>query len=881
MKYYQQAISDISKSLKTDIKRGLSEKQIEINRNKYGSNKIEKKDESTWFKLLLKQFDSVLVYVLIFALVLSTAAGEYLDSIVIALVIIVNSLLGFLQEKKASNTIAQLKKLTARKSKVIRNGKLVEIDSAELVVGDLIVLEEGAVVGADARIIETYNLFSDESSLTGESLPSQKNSKQIESEVEIGNQSNMVFSSSQITRGKGLAIVTAIGEKTQIGKIVSLVSEIKREKTSLEKKIDVLATFITKTIALLIFIIFIINVIIDPSLLQPLFNLDWAGLIVSMKTLFLTLIALAVASIPSGLPAVLTITLAIGIKRMAKENALISNLPSVETLGETNIICTDKTGTLTLNQMTVTNIYTNNEDIEISGQGMETIGKFSIKGKEISNLNSISKILEIGYYCNGSEISNKQIIGDPTEKALLISALKSNLEFKDKTVVSEIPFDSNRKMMSVAFKSRGQIETLSKGAPEIIIEKCSQILIEGKVRKITEKDIKKIKEKVVNYSNHALRVLGFAYGVSDSIDERNLIFVGLQAMIDPARKEVIEAVKTNKAAGIRTIMITGDHIITASAIAKKIGLRSNAMHGIDFAKLNKRERLKALKKIDVFARVEPEHKLLIVESLKSKDNVVAMTGDGVNDAPALKKADIGIAMAITGTEVAKESSDMILLDDNYATITSAVREGRTIYSNLKKFIHWLLAANLGEVLTILFALLVNIKVPFNAIQILWLNLVTDSIPALAIGLDSGSKNIMKQKPVGKHDKLIDKKMAYSILGVSCVLSIGTLAVYSMYLQNYILASTMALTTMISMQFWQIFHIRKIYDRAILSNKYLTGAIIISSLLQIILIYTSIGKYFDLTAIGVNDWLIVIVAGFIGLLISEYVVFKLINRFIKE
>ena len=876
MDYYSEDISKIYNEFKSS-ENGLNSNQINSKIQKFGPNKLIKKRDFKTLKLLFSQFKSPLVILLIFAGAISYYLKELIDAYVIFLVVILNALLGFFQEYRAEKAIESLKKLSSTKAKVIRNSTEKEIDASELVPGDLIVIEEGDRIPADARIIRCSNLSVDESALTGESSPVDKTSDiLIGKNISIADQKNMIFMNTTAARGRCIAVVVSTGMNTEIGKIAKSIQEQDSPETPLQKKLDVVAKNLGIAAIGISVAVFFVGLFKGETLIE----------------MFTTSVSLAVAAVPEGLPAVVTITLAIGLTKLVKVKSIVRRLPVVETLGSANIICSDKTGTLTKNEMTVKKIYTNHTLIEVSGTGYNPEGKFSIKGDTLSK---IKKNLELtlisGMLCNTARLVKSKtwkIFGDPTEGALIVSARKYGLEkvkLKNYSFVDEIPFDSSRKMMSSIYKKDKNKIAYIKGAPEILLKKCNFIYLNGSVKPITKKDRLLINKQINQLSEDALRVLAHGYKyvgnkkLTSNYVEKDIVFLGLQAMIDPARPEVRPALIKCKEAGIRTIMITGDHENTAKAIAKEIGFENyqQTITGKELDKLNESELKSKLKDCNVFARVSPEHKLRIVRALHKKGNVVAMTGDGVNDAPALKAADIGIAMGIKGTDVAKDSSDMILMNDNFSSIIDAVEEGRGIFDNIKNFIRYLISSNIGEIFAIFAALLIGLPLPLIAVQILWMNLLTDGLPALALGMDPPDKDIMKRKPMKSNVGAISKSTWHFSIFVGIIMMIGTLTLFVSYLdQGLDYARSIAFSTIVFYQLFNIFNSRT--DKSIFhqkelffNNKYLILAIFASAALQYIVISLPFfQKYFSTVSLAGIDWIIVVLMGSSVLIITEIV-----------
>ncbi len=866
--YYSLNIEEVLKSLKSSEK-GLTEEGAKEKLEKYGLNEIQKRKRITPIQIFVRQFTSFIVIILLAAIVISLLIGERVDAVVISIIVVLNGIFGFVQEYKAEKAIEALRKLTALKAKVIRDGKEMEIDSKELVPGDIILLETGSKVPADARLIRVSALQVDESSLTGESVPSKKVTESLKEGTPVTDQENMVFMGTIVTKGRGKAVIITTGMNTQIGKIAEMVQEVKEKLTPLQEKLKQFGRWlgvVTIGICAVVFGVGVLREYLATGLIETIY----------VSEMFLAAVALAVAAIPEGLPAIVTISLALGVRRMVKRNALIRQLPAVETLGCTDVICSDKTGTLTKNEMTVRQIYVNNSLINLTGEGYKPDGQF-IPADSMTALDNknIELLLRIGTLCNDSILSRNErweIFGDPTEGALLVSAekagLKKNELEKHFPRIDEIPFDSERKCMTTIHKINRENVAYIKGAPDVILNKCEYIYINGQVDRLTEKDKKTILKMNQDMANKALRVLGFAYkplagkyNPKPEEIEKDLIFVGLQAMIDPPREHVKEAIEKCKTAGIKTVLITGDHKLTAIAVAKELGLfkeGDKALSGEELDKLNDEELEEIVEDVIIYARGTPEHKVRILNTLKKKGHIVAMTGDGVNDAPALKKSDIGIAMGITGTDVAKEAADMVLTDDNFASIVNAVEEGRGIYNSIKQFIQYTLSSNLGEILVIFLAILIGWPLPLIAIQILWVNLLTDGLPGLALGLDPFSKDIMKNPPRKREEKIISKEVIWNILIVGLVMCIGTLFMFYSYGIETIKAKSIAFTTLIIFQLFNVLTYRaKNFKIDIKTSKFLIGSVIISVLMQFAVLYTPLNVAFKTVPIGLFDWIKII------------------------
>ena len=844
--HYNEPIKKVLKNLKSK-ESGLTQKDAGSRLGIYGKNKIRKAEEIHPFRIFLSQFRSFIVYILIAAVIISLLINEYVDAAVIFIILLFNALFGFIQEYKAEKSIDELRKLASQKAKVIRDGKTVELNTEKIVPGDIIMIEVGEKIPADARLIKISNLQTQESALTGESLPVKKEIFEFPDDTAVADRKNMIYSGTIATEGHGKAVVTATGMNTEIGKIAGLIQETQDDLTPLQKKLKVLGERLGAVTILICLIVIGLGVLRGGGLFHWL----------------LIGVSLAVAAIPEGLPAVVTISLALGVQRMVKKNSLIRKLPSVETLGATTVICTDKTGTLTCNEMTVKRIWANEKIYEVTGEGYSKKGGFII-GKNLADTKNITRLLRLGALCNNSEIVDGKVVGDPTEGALIVSAAKAGLEGAEKYPrIDEIGFTSERKMMTTVHDAGKKKLLASKGAPEVILDRCDRILVNGKVKRLTRADKRKMMDVNKEFAGSALRVLGFAYKEiqgREKVTEKGMIFTGLQGMMDPPRNEAKQAIRRCRKAGIKVIMITGDFEVTAKAIADELGIKGDILTGQKVDKMPNLENY--VERIAVFARVNPEHKIKIVDALRKKGHIVAMTGDGVNDAPALKKADIGVAMGITGTDVSKEASDMILTDDNFSSIVNAVEEGRGIYDNIKKFVNYLLSSNLGEVMILLVAMLIGftgeggeIIVPLIAIQILWLNIVTDGLPALALGVDPASPKIMERKPRNPKTYIITKNMALNILTIGVLMTVSVLFLFNLHLDDSVeLARTIAFTALVVLQVVRVYMVRHEYNVGFFENKYFTLAIISSLLLQAAVIYTPLNRIFETVPLTLMHWL---------------------------
>lgn len=771
--YYQKRISEVMKACETS-ENGLSHEEIIKRHQQFGYNILDEKKKENPFMIFLKQFQDLLVIILIIAAIISGMSGQIESTIVIVSVIIVNAILGTIQTLKAEKSLDSLKKLSVPKAKVIREGTLQEVDSPELTIGDLVQIEAGDVISGDGRIIECSSLQINESALTGEVESVDKTTDVITGQVVVGDQKNMVFSSSLVTNGTGRYIVTHIGMQTEIGKIASMLNNAKERKTPLQKSLDDFSGKLSIGIFFISLIVLCLNLFLaKQSLIDSL----------------MIAVALAVAAIPEALSSIVTIVLSMSTQKMVKENAIIKNLNSVESLGCVSVICSDKTGTLTQNKMTPQTIYFYNHLMKIS---------------ELDNRHhDHSVLLKSCLSCNNAVINGEQRIGDPTELALIDLVheyTKNDIEFKHTAVrTSELPFDSDRKLMSIS--SLNHIYT--KGAPDVIIKRCSTILINGIKEPITKRHLDAIEKENQRCANNGLRVLGFAYkdyrGNQVTLeDEHDLTFIGLVSLMDPPRIESQDAVAKCKIAGIKPIMITGDHVVTARAIATQIGIYEDgdlSIEGYELDKMSEEELDEKLPHISVYARVAPEHKIRIVKAWQKRGDIVAMTGDGVNDAPALKQSDIGVAMGITGTEVSKDAASMILTDDNFSTIVKAVITGRNVYRNIKNSINYLLSGNFAGILCVFIASLLLLPTPFFPVHLLFMNLITDSLPAIAIGMETGKNGVLKEKPRSSSDSILNKQTVLQITFEGIIIAICTMCAYLFGLkQDPLVASTMAFAT---------------------------------------------------------------------------------------
>ena len=871
--FYNLTFEESAKLLGVDLKIGLTQAQAAKRLEEFGLNLLKEGKPSSPLEIFLGQFQDFIVWVLIVAALISGFLREWVDALAIIGIVILNAILGFIQEYRAERSLAALKKLSSPTSKVIRDSRRIVIPSQELVPGDLIELEAGDNVPADSRLIYvTGNFTAQEASLTGESVSVAKTSALLsEGQVPLADRANMVYMGTSVSSGKAQALVVATGMNTELGKICGMIQGIEKETTPLQKKLEEFGKWIVYLCFVLVGLVFLLG------LLRGVKAMD----------MFLTAVSLAVAAIPEGLPTVVTIALALGVQRMVKRHALIRKLPSVETLGCATVICSDKTGTLTKNEMTVQAVYSGGRFFEVTGSGYEPKGEILFENTAINPVDfpDLRQALSCSVLCNGSELTKTNakysIIGDPTEGALLVCAakaglVKSALE-QEYTFVEEIPFDSVRKKMTLIRDHKGVLVVFVKGAPDVLLGDCTGIQENGRIREINNADREKILKENTGLANQAMRVLGFAYKTLDKAQdkyvagavEQGLVFLGLTAMSDPAREEVKQAIQACKTAGIKTVMITGDHKNTAIAIAKQLGFfdkDSLALTGEELDKLSDDDFYAKIEHIPVYARVSPEHKLRIVQMWRKHKEVVAMTGDGVNDAPAVKEADIGVAMGITGTDVTKEVSDMVITDDNFASIVAAIEEGRGIYDNIKKFVHYLLSCNSGEILVMFVSSLVGWPVPLLPVQILWVNLVTDGLPALALGVDPVEPGIMKRPPRKSDEPVVTKQRAFLMLVQGAFIAFCSLAAFSFVLffekEGIERARTACFIVLSCSQLFHSFNCRSmtesLFKIGVFTNKKLIMANFVSFLMQMAVVYLPfLQVVFKTRPLGVLDWALVL------------------------
>ncbi|MBN1315098.1 MAG: cation-translocating P-type ATPase [Anaerolineales bacterium] len=873
--------------LSTHLTQGLTDDEAAARLEKVGPNELQERPRPTFWNLLLGQFNNFLIIILLVSSIVSLILGEILDASAILAIVILNAVLGVVQESKAEEALAALKKMAAPEAKVLRSGHLVTVPSRTLVPGDIVFLEAGHYVPTDLRLVEAVNLKIDEASLTGESHPVQKDAQVVlDREIPLGDRKNSAFMGAIVTYGRGKGIVTATGMHTQFGLIAEMIQSYEEEPTPLQIKLDQLGHWLGIGCLVVCGIVGLLGVLRGLPLLE----------------MFMTAVSLAIAAVPEGLPAVVTICLALGMQEMIRRNALIRRLPAVETLGSATVICSDKTGTLTQNEMMVVKGWADEEFFSISGEGYQPQGEFSRNGQTFNPLLDpvVRPLCQGMALCNDALLEPSgqtddghptwRMVGDPTEGALVVAAAKAGLwkEELEGTCIrlAEVPFESERKRMTTIHQlsepllehNPGNANCIAfvKGAPDLLLERCTHVLTGQGIRELNRASHQNILSANETMTLQALRVLGVACQpmkvVPDKLDsemvERDLTFIGLMGMIDPARSEVKQAVQVAKRAGLKSVMVTGDYPQTALAIAKELDLLSPsglALTGAQLDEMDQDSFTGIIEQVDVFARVSPQHKVRIVEGFKRRGHVVAMTGDGVNDAPALKRADIGVAMGITGTDVSKETADMVLTDDNFASIVSAIEEGRIIYSNIRKFVFYLLSCNVGEILVIFIAMLVKLPVPLKPIQLLWLNLVTDGAPAIALGLEKGDSDIMRLPPRPTNEPVINRDMRWGIIIQSIAITVTVLAAFlyglRQYPENLVMAQTLAFVTLTASELLRAFTSRSEYHSVLsiglFSNMWLVMAFFSSLALLIAVLYIPfLQTLFSTIPLGWYEWLVI-------------------------
>lgn len=869
---------------KTDIKKGLSDKEARERLLRFGPNELTKVPKASPLQLFINQFKDFMVLVLLAATAISGFLGEYADAVTIMIIVVVNAILGFIQEYRAECSMETMKQLASPEARVVRSGQERKIPAIELVPGDIVLLEEGDRVPADLRLLQTVNLGIEESALTGESTPAGKQEHALSTkDLSPGDTKNMAYLGTVVTRGRGRGVVVHTGMATEMGQICGMIQEAGQEETPLQRRLAQLGK------GLVAFCLFICAAVVLVGIIRG----------EEAYQMFLAGISLAVAAIPEGLPAIVTVALAIGVQRMIRRHAIIRKLPAVETLGCATVICSDKTGTLTQNEMTVRKVAMAGRTLDVTGEGYDPKGEFA--GSVDRHGHHFSLFMKAAALCNNAVLERGNVsvkglfrglvhshlprewsvMGDPTEGAILVMAAKAGfwrerLEMNEPRL-AELPFDSDRKRMTVICRqSSGALTAYVKGAPDVVLDLCTHIYRGGLAVPLSARDREEILARNSSLAGEALRVLAFAYrelpansdNFSEGSVERGLVFLGMAGMIDPPRLSALRAVQTCRRAGIKVVMITGDHQLTACAIAKELGILSKndrVLTGRDLDSLLDGEFIEQVGRVSVYARVSPRHKLKIVKALKQTGHVVAMTGDGVNDAPAVKEADIGIAMGITGADVTKEASAMVLTDDNFSSIVAAVEEGRGIYDNIRKFIRYLLSCNVGEVLTMLLAVLAGLPLPLVPIQILWMNLVTDGLPAVALGVDPYDRDIMSRPPRHPRESVFSHGMARRIVSSGIFIALGTLLIFriGLSLGDVALARTMAFNTLVFFQLFYVFTCRSeshtILEVGLLTNPYLVGAVSISAALQLAVNYVPLLQpIFHVVPLGRLHWALILV-----------------------
>ncbi|NHM29735.1 cation-translocating P-type ATPase [Neobacillus terrae] len=872
MKFYEMDVKQTEKTLNTDFSSGLSTEEAKNRIKEHGYNELAEGEKQSALLLFFSQFKDFMVLVLLAATLISGLLGEYIDAIAIIAIVLINGFLGFFQERRAERSLQALKELSAPQVSIMRDGKWMKIPSKEIAIGDVLKFTSGDRIGADVRLIDVRSLEIEESALTGESVPVAKHIEPLKNDNPgIGDMENIAFMGTMVTRGSGIGTVIATGMQTAMGQIADLLQNAETATTPLQHRLEQLGKILITAALLLTVLVVSIGVMQGNDL----------------YTMFLAGVSLAVAAIPEGLPAIVTVALSLGVQKMIRKNAIVRKLPAVETLGCASVICSDKTGTMTQNKMTVTHLWSGGRLWSVDGVGYEPKGQFYRNGKPVSvkDEKALQQMLIFGMLCNHSDLIRNEdeitLDGDPTEGALLVSAMKAGYEknslLKEFEILKEFPFDSARKMMSILVKDKeGRQFIVTKGAPDVLVGISQSVLWDGKTQFIEGQTKVKVQEAIDGLASNALRNIAIAFKpvpantliLSEQEAERDLTFIGIQGMIDPPRPEVKKAVSECREAGIKTVMITGDHVITAKAIAGQLGIltrKSKIVDGNALSGMSVEELEDVVDDVSVFARVSPEHKLKIVKALQNRGHIVAMTGDGVNDAPAIKAADIGVAMGITGTDVAKEASALVLLDDNFATIKEAIVEGRNIYENIRKFIRYLLASNVGEILVMLFAMILALPLPLVPIQILWVNLVTDGLPAMALGLDRPEENVMKRKPRSPKEGVFARGLGWKVVSRGFLIGLVTLLAFIIVYKNQPdrlqYAQTVAFAALVMAQLIHVFDCRS--EKSVLSrnpfgNPYLVWSVISSlALMLVVIYYPPLQPIFHTLPIAGRDWLLII------------------------
>ena len=880
---YQGSKKELLDRLNSDPKTGLSSSEVKTRLDKYGPNRIESSNKRSLLEKLKDQILDPMVILLIVASIISAFTGDTVEAIIIIAIVIINAIMSIYQEGQAEDSVAALQKMSSPEATVLRDGKRGKVKAEELVPGDIVILETGDIIPADIRLLDSRNLQIDESSLTGESVAVEKDAEAVyDTEVGIGDRSNSAFSSSIVTYGHGEGVITATGHETQIGQIATSLDSVADKETPLQRQLKDLS----KKLAILVVIVSIL-----------VFVVGYFRTGMDLLDNFMVAVSLAVAAIPEGLTAVVTIVLSIGMNRMVEKKAIVKNLVSVETLGSTTAICSDKTGTLTQNEMTITKVFTDFKEFDVEGSGYAPEGDIKLDGETIKDHDQIKLLMTVASLSNDANLIENnglyEITGDPTEGAMLTLSEKWGIVQEDLNEahprIDEIPFDSDRKMMTTFHEMDGTYYAMTKGAPDIMINNSSKIMIDGKLEDFTEDMKRQVLEENTKLAKKALRVMAYSFKPYETLEgeeltteniEREMVFVGLTGMIDPPRPEAKAAVAECHASGIDVIMITGDYFETALAIAKDLGIAESedqAMQGSDLNNKSEEEIREIVKTKRIFARVSPQNKVQLVNALQANGNIVAMTGDGVNDAPAIKNADIGISMGITGTDVAKDTADMILVDDNFATIVNAVEEGRVIFSNIKKFVGFLLSCNIAEVLIVFLSILFGLPSPLTPIQLLWLNLVTDAFPALALGVEPAEADIMERPPRDPKESILAGETGRNVILQSIAITISVLAAYIIGLKyifpnNIEGAHTMVFATLITSELLRAFSVRSerytLKELGWFSNKNLVKANLLSFALLLLVMYVPpIRRLFELQFIT-WEWWIILLLSFLPLVIGE-------------
>src|SRR5512134_528293 len=881
---HNQSIESVVDSFQTHAERGLTSQEAQDRLRKLGANELREKPRPGFLALLWGQFNNYLVIILIVAALIALALGEWVDSIAIMVIVVLNAVVGVIQESKAEQALAALKKMSAPNAQVIRDGVETAIPGRELVPGDIVLLEAGNYVPADMRLVTSVNLKVEEASLTGESVPVEKRAAVVlDKDIPLGDRKNSAFMSTMVTYGRGKGLVTGTGMNTQIGLIAEMIQSYEDEATPLQQKLEHLGKVLGTICIGICAFVFIYGLVRDTKL-TDIFTIGFLNYLQGEQkdiiNLFMTAVSLAIAAVPEGLPAIVTICLALGMQQMIKRHALIRKLPAVETLGCATVICSDKTGTLTQNEMTVVQGWTAGKRFKVTGEGYNPTGQFLLDDKPFdSAADPDGKLLLQGaLLCNDAQLDQGRIIGDPTEGAMAVVAMKAGLQRSEleKTMprVQEIPFDSDRKRMTTIHQTDAGTFAFVKGAPDVVLDLCTHIRERGQVVRLDAEKRREVLTQNRDMASHALRVLSVACRPLDSVPdnptpealEKELTFVGLLGMIDPARPEVVDAVRVANGAGLKTVMVTGDHKDTAEAIAREIGILTPGglvLTGPQIEAMNDTELAANADKLQVCCRVSPQHKTRIVDAMKANGHVAAMTGDGVNDAPALKRANIGVAMGITGTDVSKQTADMVLTDDNFASIVAAIEQGRIIYSNIRKFVYFLLACNVGEILIIFGAMLFGMPIPLRPVHLLWLNLVSDGAPALALGMEKGDQDIMKHPPRPPKEPVINRDMAIGIGVIALVDALAILTVFWLGLQRYPTsleaAQTVAFVTLCVSELVRAFTARSeyhsIFSIGVFSNKWMVWAVGASLMLVLLVVYVPfLQPFFDTVPLTLDDWL---------------------------